>query len=473
MEQGKKYDIGMVGLGVMGRNLLLNMADGGFSIIGLDTDSLKVNALHTEAQAGKSVYGTTAAEEFISSLQRPRAIMLLVPAGSAVDAVINSLLPLLERGDILIDGGNSFFEDTNQREKTLTQQGIYFLGVGISGGAKGARFGPSIMPGGDKKAYGRVQPIFESIAAKVNSEPCVSYLGSSSAGHYVKMVHNGIEYGLMQLIAETYDVLKRGLGIGDEGLAGIYEEWNAGELKSFLIEITASIFKQKDDISGQLLVNSISDRAAQKGTGKWTSQNAYDLHVPLPTIDAAVTMRDLSAKKEQREKLAQVLASNPSDPNPYRPAAINSTHVQGALYVSMLTTFAQGMAMLSAASKTYGYDLQLSDIARIWRGGCIIRADCLDDIYRAYKEQPDLPSLLLDPHIGHELLKYQSSLRHTIKHAIDHSIPVPALMASLSYVDAYRTDRLPTSLIQAQRDYFGSHTYERTDREGVFHTLWE
>lgn len=464
------YDFGMVGLGVMGRNLLLNMADHGFSAVGLDLDPLKAAALEQEADSGKIVKGTTSAQEFINALSKPRALMLLVPAGRAVDAALASLLPYLEPDDIVIDGGNSYFPDTDRRVLELATHGIHFFGMGISGGEKGARFGPSMMPGGDKQAYERLRPIFEAVAAKVNGEPCVAYLGNGSAGNYVKMVHNGIEYGIMQLIAETYDLLKRGLNYSDDELQNIFAEWNKTELQSYLIEITSHILGKTDELTGQRLVNVILDYARQKGTGKWTSQNAMDLQVPLPTIDMAVTMRDISAYKTERVIAAKSLVFNAIKENTKEADLV--VRIKNAFYFAMLTTYAQGLVQLRVASATYKYELELEEVAKIWRGGCIIRAACLEDIRQAYKTNPGLPNLLLDPVIGRALIERQEDIRFVVKLAVDKGIPVPGSMASLAYFDAYRSETLPTNLIQAQRDYFGAHTYERIDQEGIFHTQW-
>ncbi|WP_299759472.1 NADP-dependent phosphogluconate dehydrogenase [uncultured Pontibacter sp.] len=467
-----QYEFGMVGLGVMGRNLALNMADHAVSVIGLDLDPAKAAALETEAGAGKQVRGTTSAEEFINAIRRPRALMLLVPAGKPVDASIASLLPLLEPGDIIVDGGNSYFPDTDRRVTELADKGIHFFGMGISGGEKGARFGPSMMPGGNREAYERLRPTFEAVAAKVNAEPCVSYLGNGSAGNYVKMVHNGIEYGIMQLIAETYDLLKRGLNFSDDELQRVFQQWNQTELQSFLIEITGEILQKTDEETGNRLVSMISDRARSKGTGKWTSQNAMDLQVPVPTIDTAVLMRDMSKYKEERVQAAKLLpnhtlqADAPTDRN----ELVNQ--MRHAFYFAMIATYAQGMAQLRVASEAYNYGLQLQEVAKIWRGGCIIRAVCLEDFRQAYEKNSELPNLLLDPKIGQDMMDRQQDTRAILKLAIDKGIPMPAFMASLSYFDAYRSETLPTNLIQAQRDYFGAHTYERTDREGIFHTLW-
>ncbi|WP_207430380.1 NADP-dependent phosphogluconate dehydrogenase [Sabulibacter ruber] len=467
-----KYDFGIVGLGVMGRNLLLNMADHGFSVMGLDLDPKKAAALEEEAEAGKSVKGTTSIQEFAAALKSPRALMLLVPAGKPVDAAIDNLVPYLEPGDIVIDGGNSYFPDTDRRFTALAEKGLHFFGMGISGGEKGARFGPSMMPGGDREAYERLRPVFEAVAAKVNGEPCVAYLGNGSAGNYVKMVHNGIEYGIMQLLAETYDLLKRGLGRSDDELQRIFEEWNNSEVQSFLVEITGQILKKTDETTGQRLVNLISDRARQKGTGKWTSQNAMDLQVPLPNIDMAVTMRDMSAYKEERVLASKTLATPPTTDQDPENWYILETQLRNAFYFAMLVTYAQGLAQLRVASATYNYGLHLEEVAKIWRGGCIIRAACLEDIRKAYSNDPILLNLLLDPGIGGALLERQEDIRYIVKLAIDRGIPVPGYMAALSYFDAYRSGTLPTNLIQAQRDYFGAHTYERIDQEGIFHTQW-
>lgn len=470
MENTNAFDFGMIGLGVMGRNFLLNLADHGFAVAGLDLDEAKVKTLAAEAKEGIRVSATQSDREFIAMLKKPRVIMMLVPAGKPVDAVVDGLLPYIESGDIIIDGGNSLFSDTNRRVAELAEKNIHFLGVGVSGGEKGARYGPSIMPGGNKEAYERVRPMFEAVAAKVNGEPCVTWLGENSAGNYVKMVHNGIEYGLMQLISEAYDVLKKGMGLNDEDIRTTFAAWDQGELKSFLLEITAEIFGYKDEITGDLLVNLISDRARQKGTGKWTSQNAMDLQVPLQTIDMAVTLRDTSAYKELRQEISGVY-KNITDKSRSE-VTITTEQLRKAFYTSSLITYAQGMAMLAAADKEYTYDYQLSEIARIWRGGCIIRSACLEDIKNAFKINPALGNLLLDPQLSKKLTDYQADLRQTIVFAVNRGIPAAALMASVSYLDSFRSAKLPTNLIQAQRDYFGSHTYERIDQGGIFHTQW-
>jgi 6-phosphogluconate dehydrogenase len=464
------YDIGMIGLGVMGRNLALNIADHGFAVAGYNRHLDKVDLLEQEAE-GRTVLGARSEEELTKVLRKPRAIMMMVPAGKAVDQVIHDLLPYLEPGDVIIDGGNSHYKDTDIRSEALSGKGIHLLGVGISGGEKGARFGPSIMPGGEKEAYERVQPIFEAAAAKVDGTPCVTYLGPGSAGHYVKMAHNGIEYGLMQLISETYHLMKSDLGMHNEELAVIYHEWNEGELQSFLVEITAEIFRRIDEKTGRPLIDMILDRARQKGTGMWTSQDAMDLQTPMPTIDMAVVMRNLSTYKNQREALAKILA---------RPAPINAGEkksfpgrLRNALYFSMVTTYAQGMALLKAASDAYHYELSLDEVARIWRGGCIIRAGLLEQIRSALRSSPDLPNLMLDTTLSRALIEREEDLRQVIQLGVVSGIPIPGFMASLAYFDAFRSDWLPANLIQAQRDFFGSHTYERIDEKGTFHTEWE
>jgi 6-phosphogluconate dehydrogenase len=463
------YEIGMAGLGVMGRNLALNMADKGFSVIGYDTDPEKTDALVREA-AARPAAGAGDIAAFVRSLRLPRAVMMLVPAGKAVDAVIGSLLPHLQRGDVLIDGGNSHFRETEARARSLEEGGILYLGVGISGGEAGARFGPSIMPGGPAAAYERVRPILEAVAAKVDGEPCVAYLGPGSAGDYVKMVHNGIEYAVMQLIAESYDLMKRGLGLPNERLREIFEKWNATTLRSYLIEITALVLGKKDD-SGAFLVDAILDEAAQKGTGKWTAQDAMELRVPVPAIDAAVEMRDLSDLRSERQGASRLLGG-PAPVIGQDEAALVSS-LEPALRAAMVIVYAQGMAQLKAASAAYGYGLSLEAVAKIWRGGCIIRSWLLEPIRRAFRDRPDLPNLLLDPVFAGMVSADQAALRSIIATAVGHGIPVPSMTACLAYFDAYRSSRLPANLVQAQRDYFGAHGYKRVDKDGSFHTEWE
>lgn len=464
-------DFGIVGLGVMGRNLLLNVADNGFAVAGVDLDAEKAASLQNEASENHRVVATTDMETFVKSIRTPRAILLLVPAGKPVDGAISSLLPHLSEGDIIVDGGNSYFPDTDRRFLELSAKGIHFFGMGISGGEKGARFGPSLMPGGDKKAYERLRPIFEAVSAKVNGEPCVEYLGNGSAGNYVKMVHNGIEYGIMQLISEVYDIMRKGYQFDDATIQETFAAWNEGELQSFLVEITADILKKKDD-NGEALVSMISDWAKSKGTGKWTSQNAMDLQVPVPVIDAAVNMRDISKYKLERIEASKSLlwAPKSTDGTPIETA---KELLKNAFHFAMLVTYAQGLDQLRVASETYDYGLNLEVVTKIWRGGCIIRAAALEDFRVAYDRNPALKNILLDATIGSKLVELQSSIREIVKHAVDKGIPTSALMNALAYFDAYRSENLPTNLIQAQRDYFGAHTYERIDREGVFHTQWD
>jgi len=467
-----EYDFGTVGLGVMGSNILLNVADHGFSAAGLDLSPEKAAAFQNAAKEGQKVFGTVNAEDFAKSLKTPRAIMLLVPAGIPVDSAIKSLLPYLEKGDIVIDGGNSYFPDTNRRFQELKEQGIHFFGMGISGGESGARFGPSMMPGGDKQAYERLRPIFEAIAAKVNGEPCVAYLGNGSAGNYVKMVHNGIEYAIMQLISEVYDLLKRGLGHSDANIQKLFADWNESELQSFLIQITADILQKEDPESGKLIVNTISDWARSKGTGKWTSQNAMDLQAPIPSIDAAVSMRNMSAHKEERIEAAKLLNGVSGNTENETDDAILS-QLKNAYYFAMLNIYAQGLAQITIASKEYQYDIHLEEVTKIWRGGCIIRAACLEDFREAFSRTPELVNILLDEKIGKSVESKHQDAAAVVKVALDKRIPVSVLMSSIAYFDSYRSAILPTNLIQAQRDYFGAHQYERTDREGLFHTIWE
>ena len=464
------YDFGLVGLGVMGRNFILNVADNGFTAFGNDLDAEKVNALVEEGGDTEKVNASVDASTFVSSLSLPRKIMLLVPAGKVVDIVIESLLPHLDEGDIIIDGGNSFFTDTDRREAYLKEKGINFFGAGVSGGAKGARKGPSIMPGGSRDAYQYVKPIFEAVSAKYKGEPCVTYLGPKSAGNYVKMVHNGIEYGLMQLTSEIYDLLKKAGGLTNEEQHQTFAKWNAGRLQSFLVEITSEILAQKDDLTDGDLVDMILDKAKQKGTGKWTSQNAMDLGIPVPTIDIAVSMREISALKDER-----VQADDIYD-RPVPESVVKDTlteKAEQALYFAFIMAYAQGMHQLADASKEYGYELDLGEIAKIWRAGCIIRAALLADITDAFKAQPDLPNLLLSPSFTEKVKETVASTRELVAYGATNGIPLPGLSNALTYFDAYTSSRLPLNMIQAQRDYFGSHTYERLDREGIFHTEWE
>ncbi|MGW6108680.1 NADP-dependent phosphogluconate dehydrogenase, partial [Bacillus subtilis] len=420
---------------------------------------------------GKNVVGTYSIEEFVQSLETPRKILLMVKAGTATDATIQSLLPHLEKDDILIDGGNTYYKDTQRRNKELAESGIHFIGTGVSGGEEGALKGPSIMPGGQKEAHELVKPILEAISAKVDGEPCTTYIGPDGAGHYVKMVHNGIEYGDMQLISESYFILKQVLGLSADELHEVFAEWNKGELDSYLIEITADIFTKKDEETGKPLVDVILDKAGQKGTGKWTSQSALDLGVPLPIITESVFARFISAMKEERVK-ASGLLSGPE----VKPVTENKEElieaVRKALFMSKICSYAQGFAQMKAASEEYNWDLKYGEIAMIFRGGCIIRAAFLQKIKEAYDREPELDNLLLDSYFKNIVESYQGALRQVISLAVAQGVPVPSFSSALAYYDSYRTAVLPANLIQAQRDYFGAHTYERTDKEGIFHTEW-
>jgi 6-phosphogluconate dehydrogenase len=465
------YDFGMVGLGTMGRNLLLNIADHGFAAIGFDRDAAKGTLLESSATPGTTVKGVGSLAEMVEALKTPRKIMMLVPAGPIVDAVISDLLPLLQPGDIIIDGGNSHFPDTLRRIEYLKDKNIHFMGMGVSGGEQGARTGPSIMPGGDVEAWQHVKPILEAVSAKVNNEPCVAYMGKNAAGHYVKMVHNGIEYGIMQMISEVYDFLKRGLQLSNEELHEVFKKWNEGELQSFLIEITADIFTKNDELTDNKLVDVILDKAGSKGTGKWTSQEAMNLPVPLPTIDMAVAMRDLSAYKDERVKAAALYKPKIKSFTSNKEKLVAQLH--DALYAATLITYAQGLTMLYKASSERQMDIPLKEVVKIWRGGCIIRSAQLEIFTAAYKKQPALSNILLDKKIAAILKKKQSGLRKMMQHYAAAKIPAATLTSALAYFDAYTSERMPTNLIQAQRDYFGTHTYQRLDKEGNFHTEWQ
>ncbi|KGX14227.1 NADP-dependent phosphogluconate dehydrogenase [Burkholderia pseudomallei] len=467
-----KQAIGVVGLAVMGRNLALNIESRGYAVSVYNRSREKTDELIAEFPDRKLVPAHTL-EAFVASLETPRRILLMVKAGEATDATIAALKPLLDKGDVLIDGGNTHFTDTIRRNQELAQAGLHFIGTGVSGGEEGALRGPSIMPGGQRDAYDLVEPILEQIAAKApaDGEPCVAYMGPDGAGHYVKMVHNGIEYGDMQLIAESYAVLKQVAGLTNDELGAVYAEWNQGELDSYLIEITAKIFGKKDDETGEHLVDVILDRAAQKGTGKWTSQNALDLGVPLPLITESVFARVLSSLKAQRVAASEVL-SGPS-PVPLegdRAAFVES--VRRALYLSKVISYAQGFAQLDTASKEYGWNLDLGTIAKIFRAGCIIRARFLQKITDAYAKNAALANLLLDPYFQDIAANYQSALRDVVIAAVKAGVPVPAFASAVAYFDSYRSARLPANLVQAQRDFFGAHTFERTDKPGSFHASW-
>lgn len=465
-------DIGLIGLAVMGQNLVRNMDRNGFGVAVYNRTAAKTEEFMAGPAAGTKVTATYSLAELTAALARPRKIMLMVQAGKPVDAVIEQIAPLLEAGDLLIDGGNSFFHDSERRSSHLAARDLRYLGVGVSGGEEGALWGPSMMPGGQPEAYELVRPIFEAIAAKAYGEPCVTYIGPRGAGHYVKMVHNGIEYGDMQLIAEAYDLLHRGAGLNNDELRQVFDGWNQGPLQSFLIEITAAIFAKRDDRGEGAVVDAILDRAGQKGTGKWTSQNALDLGVPATAITEAVFARALSAAKDER-LAASAQLSGPNPP-PISDKAGFIAAVGDALYASKVVSYAQGFALFRQASQEYDYGLDYGEIARIWRGGCIIRAVFLNDITAAFRSQPDLPNLLVAPFFRREVEARQANWRRVVMAAVEMGIPAPAMSAALAYFDGYRSARLPANLIQAQRDYFGAHTYERIDepRGQVFHTNW-
>ncbi len=467
-----KNQFGLIGLAVMGQNLVLNAADNGFSVSVYNRTGAKTEEFMAGEAKDKSITATYTLEEFVASLERPRTIQIMVKAGGPVDAVINQLKPLLDEGDIIIDGGNSFFPDTERRAKELEAENLRFIGMGVSGGEDGARFGPSLMPGGTQEAYAFIEPLMTAIAARATADdaPCVTYIGPGGAGHYVKMVHNGIEYGDMQLIAESYHLLKAALNPTAQEFHQIFSDWNAGELSSFLIEITANIFTKMDDDTGQPLVDVILDKAGQKGTGKWTSQNALDIGSAIPTITAAVDARIISSIKDERVAAANVLSGPDGQYDGDRQQLIDA--VRAALYASKICSYAQGMALLKYASTEYGYNLDLGEMARIWRAGCIIRAELLDDITNAYRRHPELPNLLVDDEFKEAVQSRQDAWRFAVKTAIELGVPVPAMSVSLAYFDAYRSARLPANLIQAQRDYFGAHTFERVDKEGAFHADW-
>jgi 6-phosphogluconate dehydrogenase len=467
-----KFDFGMIGIGVMGSNLLLNMADHGFAVIGFDLKQERADKLEAAAKNGTDVKGTTKIEEMVASLKKPRKIMMLVPAGKPVDSVIENLLPHLEKNDIVIDGGNSYYKDTLKRITYLQDKGIHFFGMGVSGGELGARLGPSMMPGGDKEAYHYLQPILEAIAAKTDGQSCVAYMGNNAAGHYVKMVHNGIEYAIMQMISEVYDLLHRSGGLSNEALHTIFTKWNEGQLHSFLIEITAEVFKTQDNETkdqSDFLVDKILDQAGSKGTGKWTSQEAMDLPVPIPTVDMAVSMRDLSVYKQQRMQAAKLYQSTV---NKIEITQNDLNHLENALAFCFTIAYAQGLSMLAKASEELNMNIPMPDVIRVWKAGCIIRSALLGNFTEAFKKDPKLSNLLLDSEIAEILKNRDESLRHVIQLGINTKIPMAGMMSALAYYDAYLSDRMPTNLIQAQRDYFGAHTYQRVDKEGVFHTEW-
>ncbi len=464
------YSFGMIGLGTMGRSLLLNMADHDFKVAGYDKDMEKTKLLEKEG-AGKPVKSFSALPGFIESLQKPRSIMMLVPAGKIVDSVIEELLPLLEKGDIIIDGGNSHFTDTNRRVAWLEGKGLNFFGMGVSGGEEGARKGPSMMPGGNKEAYQHVKHIFESIAANVNGEPCVTYIGPGAAGHFVKMVHNGIEYGLMQLISETYEILRKGLKLDNGAIQKVFAQWNEGRLQSFLMEITKDIFSFKKEGAGHLLIDDIKDEARSKGTGKWTSQVAMDMELPITVIDTAVSMRDLSKYKSLRVQLSVAFGDDKVDLSvSNRDEYLVS--LEQAFYFAMIITYSQGMHLLSKASSEYKYELNLAGIAKIWRGGCIIRSTFLEVIVSAFQKDNNIVHLLQDGEVQALVNETLPGIRTVVPGAVAAGLAIPAYSAAVSYFDTIRSGNMPSNLVQAQRDYFGAHTYELRGQEGFFHTEW-
>jgi 6-phosphogluconate dehydrogenase len=468
-----KAAIGLIGLGVMGQNLSLNIERNGYPVAVYDREPEVLDPFIAR-QTGKQIVGAHTPEEFVQSIETPRKIILLVKAGQPVDWTIDQIKPFLDQGDILIDGGNSNFKDTERREKDLKAEGFFMIGSGTSGGEKGALWGPSLMPGGERSAYEQIRPIWEAIAAKVPDGPCVTYIGPGGAGHFVKMVHNGIEYGDMQLIAEAYGLFRNGFGLSTEEMADIFEEWNQGDLESYLIEITAKILRVKDPESGKPLVDLVLDKAGQKGTGKWTSQIALDLGVPIPTIAAAIVARVLSSQKDARVEASKQISGRTTG----KFAPLNDelkNYVHDALYASKICSYAQGMNLIKAGSDEFGWNINLSEVARIWQGGCIIRARFLGKIKEAYLRNPDLASLLLDAEFKSKLEQAQPGWRTVVSTAQQQGLPVLAMSASLGYFDMYRTASLPLNLTQAQRDFFGSHTYERVDKPelGFVHTEWE
>jgi 6-phosphogluconate dehydrogenase len=464
-------DIGLIGLAVMGENLVLNMESKGFSVAVFNRTTAVTEKFAAGRAKGKNIHAAKTIEEFAGALKRPRKAMIMIKAGKPVDQVIGEVVPLLEKGDVIIDGGNSLFSDTQRRCKELEGREIHYVGCGVSGGEEGALKGPSLMPGGSKESWEIIAPIFRKIAAQVDGEPCCRYMGPDGAGHYVKMVHNGIEYGDMQLICEAYAILKEVIGMDPSQLADVFTEWNKGELDSYLIEITSQIFRKIDPDTGKPMVDVILDKAGQKGTGLWTLQSAIQQSVVISTINAAVEARVISSRKDERVASSKILPQ--SKPKKYegdRKQLIEA--VRNALYASKIVSYAQGMELLGAASHQYNWNLNFGDIATIWRGGCIIRAKFLNRIVEAYQRDPSLHNLLLDSYFTDIVAKTQDNWRVAVSTAIRHGVAVPAFSASLAYFDSYRQARLPANLLQAQRDFFGAHTYERVDKPGVFHTEW-
>ena len=466
----KQQDFGLIGLAVMGQNLVLNIEEKGFPVAVFNRTAARTEEFVAGEAKGKNILPTYSVEDLVAALKRPRRIMLMVKAGEPVDQFIEHLLPHLQKGDLVIDGGNSFFQDTIRRNRMLAGKGFLYIGTGVSGGEEGARHGPSIMPGGQREAYDLIAPILTKISAQVDGDPCCAYIGPDGAGHYVKMVHNGIEYGDMQLIAEAYYIMKNALGLGAPELHQVFADWDQGPLNSYLIEITRDIFARVDEGTGQPLVEVILDQAGQKGTGKWASQNALDLGVSVPTITEAVFARCISAIKKERAAASKLLSGPRATYQGDRQAFIEA--IRQALYASKICSYAQGFALMKEAGKEYGWDLNFGEIAKIWRGGCIIRAQFLHRITEAYQREPGLPNLMLAPFFKEVLESAQEQWRHVLATATTLGLPIPAFGSALAYYDSYRRDRLPANLIQAQRDYFGAHTYERVDKPGTFHTEW-
>lgn len=466
----QNYDIGLIGLAVMGENLVLNMASKGFSVAVYNRTVNKIDTFLETKAKGLNIGGGHSIAEFTAMLKTPRKVLIMVKAGKPVDDMIGELLPHLDAGDIIIDGGNSYFADTQRRSSELADKGIKFFGMGVSGGEEGALKGPSLMPGGNYEAYQELAPIFTTIAAQVEDGPCCAYVGPDGAGHYVKMVHNGIEYGDMQLISEAYYIMKEALGLSAQEMHDVFAEWNQGELDSYLIEITSDVFLKKDEETGRPLVEVIMDKAGQKGTGKWTSQSALDLGVPTPTITEAVFARCMSAYKEERVSASKILRGPDAKYTGDKAKFIKAIH--DALYASKICSYAQGFALLKAASEEYKWSLNYGDVALLWRGGCIIRARFLDRIKEAFQRDAGLSNLLIDPFFSSIMETTQNNWRLVVKTCKELGIPTPSFSASLDYYDSYRRAVLPANLLQAQRDYFGAHTYERIDRPGTFHTEW-
>jgi len=466
-----KQQIGVIGLAVMGKNLALNIESRGYHVAVYNRTAARTENFLNEEASGKNFKATHSIEEFVQSLETPRKVIMMVQAGKPTDMTIDSLLPHLDEGDILVDGGNTLYTDTIRRNEYLDDKGIHFMGTGVSGGEEGALHGPSIMPGGQKEAYDLMEPILNAIAAKVDGESCSTYIGPSGAGHYVKMVHNGIEYGDMQLIAEAYFIMKHALGLSSQELHEVFKDWDTGELDSYLIEITADIFTKKDDETNLPMVDVILDKAGQKGTGKWTGINALDLGVPLPLITESVFARCISYLKEERKKASEILVGP-------QQAVLQENKkewieiIRKALYMSKICSYAQGFAQMQTQSNEMGWNIDLGNVAMIWRGGCIIRAQFLQKIKDAYDRDANLKNLLLDEYFKGIVNEYQSALRDVVKLAVDFGIAIPAFQSAISYFDSYRTEKLSANLIQAQRDYFGAHTFERVDRDGTFHANW-